>query len=381
MRALLRCLGLMLAILSAVVTSACVDSGADTAKTPQDLARVWAWLPDPPAAPIKPEDEVTLALRHLNGVGVPRDFARVHELLRRAANGGNGAAAYLLARLYEEGIGTPVDPAGAMDWIETAARLGQPEAQYRLGMAYYRGEGRSLNTVTGVRWLTKAAEAGNAEAQFHLGLAFQLGRGAARDEHRSVYWLERAAEQDLPMAQYLLGDAYSDGRGVAADDSWAARWYGRAAWLGLHLAQYKLALFYFGGNGVPQNRVQAYKWAQLAASDGQENAIGLKQLLQASLTRDQVRYAQALAAAWRPPLPAEVVDGESEPDRSAVEFAQLALSQLGYSAGPIDGHLGPQTLQALAAYRHDRGLAVGDGLSHALLRQLKDDRLARRSGS
>lgn len=381
MRAVLRCLGLMLAVLSAPVLSSCVDAGADPAKTPEDLAKVWAWLPDPPPAEVTPEDEVTLALRHLNGIGVARDFVRAQELLRRAAHDGNASAAYLLARLLEEGVGTPVDPVGAMNWIELAAKLGHPEAQYRLGMAYYRGEGRTLNTVSGVRWLTKAAEAGNAEAQLNLGLAYQLGRGAIRNEHRGAYWLEQAAERDLPMAQYLLGDAYSDGRGVAADDFWAARWYGRAAWLGLHQAQYKLALFYFGGTGVPQNRVQAYKWAELAASDGQANAVELMQLLQGSLSRDQVHYAQALAAAWRPPLPEDAVDGAHEPDRSAVEFAQLALAQLGYNAGPIDGHLGAQTLQALAAYRRDRGLAAEDGLSPALLRQLKDDRLARRSGS
>lgn len=379
MRAAIRCFGPLLPTLPALVLVACVTPGGG-APTPEDHARIAAWMPDPPAAVVAPEDELTLALRHLNGIGSPRDFARAHELLRRAANHDNGDAAYLLARLYEEGIGTPVDPDGAMNWIERAARLGQAEAQYRLGMALYRGEGLTLNTIAGVRWLTHAAEAGHAPAQFNLGLAYQLGRGAIRDERRGVYWLERAAEQDHPMAQYLLGDAYSVGRGVVEDDVWAARWYGRAAWLGLHRAQYKMALFYFGGTGVAPNRVQAYKWARLAASEGQESAAALMRMLQGTLSRNEVRYGQALAAAWRPPWPNGIAQGAGEPDRSAVEFVQLALTELGYEAGPVDGNLGPQTEQALAAYRRDRGLAADAELSHDLLRRLKDDRLAHRTG-
>jgi TPR repeat protein len=381
MRANSRLRRLLLTMLAAAALAGCeaTDSSPGGAGdlTAEGVARAWAWIPDPPSPEAKPEDLLSLAMHRLNGVGVERDLQKGIELLHRAANRGDPDAAYLIARLYEEGVGTPADPTGAVEWLERAAEFGHPEAQYRLGLAYYRGEGRGLNTVAGVRWLKAAAESGNANAQYALGIAYHLGRGTLRDEVRAVSWLEQAAAQDHVAAQYLVGDAYSDGWSAPADAAWAARWYGRAAWLGLRPAQYKMALFYLGGFGVPKNLVQAYKWARLATADGQQGASDLMHQLERQLPANEIRFGQALAAAWRPPLPAAV---EAGPDRSAVEFAQYVLAQLGYKAGTVDGNLGADTRRALIAYQTVKGLPPDGALTAAVLRHLKQDRLARSRG-
>jgi putative peptidoglycan binding protein len=57
------------------------------------------------------------------------------------------------------------------------------------------------------------------------------------------------------------------------------------------------------------------------------------------------------------------------PDRVVVEV-QTALRQDGYYAGSIDGHLGPQTRAALAAFQADHGLAVTSAIDRPTLQAL-----------
>ena len=54
------------------------------------------------------------------------------------------------------------------------------------------------------------------------------------------------------------------------------------------------------------------------------------------------------------------------PDRVVTEV-QLQLQRDGYYAGEVDGSLGPQTRQALAAYQADHGLAVTSAIDRPTL--------------
>jgi hypothetical protein len=57
------------------------------------------------------------------------------------------------------------------------------------------------------------------------------------------------------------------------------------------------------------------------------------------------------------------------PDRVVTEV-QLQLQRDGYYAGEVDGSLGPQTRQALAAYQADHGLAVTSAIDRPTLSTL-----------
>lgn len=361
----------------ALLAAGCVTDGEAEMVPAKDMAVAWSWLPDPAAILPEPGEDVELALRYLNGEGVIRNADIAHQLLRGAAERGDGEAAFLLGRLYEEGVGVDQDGEEAMRWIEKAAARRYDLAQFRLGTAYYRGEGRPLNPAKGVRWLLQAADAGHAEAQYHLAIAYHLGRGTARNEVEAVRWLEAAAAQNHLKAQYLAGDAHSDGWGARRDHSWAARWYGRAAARGLASAQYKLALFHFGGLGVPHNRIEAYKWASIAAEKGLADARRLLRRLEQEMKPADIERAGQRVLEQRTRRPVAGRDSVTVADQPSVAFAQFALRQLGYRPGDVDGDLGQQTRHALAAYQRANGMVVDGRLSPALLRRLKSDRLKR----
>jgi len=57
------------------------------------------------------------------------------------------------------------------------------------------------------------------------------------------------------------------------------------------------------------------------------------------------------------------------PDRVVVEV-QTSLRDWGYYAGSSDGHLGPQTRAALAAFQSDHGLAVTSAIDRPTLQTL-----------
>src|SRR3546814_3142151 len=85
--------------------------------------------------------EIDLAVRYMDGNGVPRDPVRAVALLRPHAEGGSPKAQLLLGLAYASGQGVDQDTGVAAGWYEKAAIQDQPEAQYLLGLALLRGRG------------------------------------------------------------------------------------------------------------------------------------------------------------------------------------------------------------------------------------------------
>jgi Putative peptidoglycan binding domain len=56
--------------------------------------------------------------------------------------------------------------------------------------------------------------------------------------------------------------------------------------------------------------------------------------------------------------------------REASAHIQQALAQMGYYSGPIDGQIGPSTLEAVRLFQHDRGLVVTGQLDGPTLQAL-----------
>lgn len=61
--------------------------------------------------------------------------------------------------------------------------------------------------------------------------------------------------------------------------------------------------------------------------------------------------------------------GNLTPDRIIVNV-QVALQRDGYYTGPIDGSIGPQTREALAAFQADNNLAVTSAVDGPTLQTL-----------
>ena len=76
------------------------------------------------------------------------------------------------------------------------------------------------------------------------------------------------------------------------------KWYRLAADQGLDLAQSNLGNMYDNGYGVPQDYIQAHMWFNLAAAQGNEDAIGNRDIIAGKMTPSQIEEAQRLAREW-----------------------------------------------------------------------------------
>jgi TPR repeat protein len=57
---------------------------------------------------------------------------------------------------------------------------------------------------------------------------------------------------------------------------------------------------YFDGAGVPKNDAEAYFWWNLAAAQGSEQAKNNRDIIEKTMTREQISEAQRRSAAWKP---------------------------------------------------------------------------------
>jgi TPR repeat protein len=254
------------------------------------------------------------------------------------------------------------------DHVATPA---DPERAYRLGLAYLKGDGVSRDEEKAAALFQEAAEKGSRDAAYQLGLMYQRGIGVAPQDHTALVWMERAATQGHAEAQLMTGQIYATGRGASRDFAWAARWYGKAADQGLVSAQHLLGMAYANGQGLPRDRVAAATWLGLAAAQNDENAARERKALTAQMSKSEVDQADRRVRGWkRAPRNASPIDPPS------VRFAQVALTDLGFSVGAVDGQLGPRTRQALSEYQGKIGLLPSDGrLNAVVLDRLKSDRI------
>ena len=86
---------------------------------------------------------------------------------------------------------------------------------------------------------------------------------------------------------------------MAQDYQEAVRWYRLAAEQGFASAQSNLGVMYDHGQGVPKDYVLAHMWMNLAAAKGVKEAVEGRDLLEKSMTLDELAEAQRLAREWQ----------------------------------------------------------------------------------
>ena len=133
---------------------------------------------------------------------------------------------------------------------------------YTKGIKHYKPD----DGASAVRELKPLAEQGNPEAQFNLGSLYYQGWGVPQDYREAAQWMRRAAEQGYLFAQTTLGSLYAAGlhRVIEKDDS------------------------------------QALMWFILAASQGDMEAMELRDAAAERMTPTQITEAQRLAQEFKP---------------------------------------------------------------------------------
>ena len=142
------------------------------------------------------------------------------------------------------------------------------------------------------------AEQGNAIAQNFLGTMYLKGEGVPQDYIGAVKWYTLSAEQGLAPAQNNLGWMYAKGEGVTQDYKEAVKWYKLSVEQGHALAQLNLGLMYATGWGVIQDYVQAHMWVNIAVANGNEYGRKARDVLEKSMSLDQINEAKKLSWAW-----------------------------------------------------------------------------------
>ena len=115
-----------------------------------------------------------------NGFARGVDVGEKLELARAA----DGSKDYRVALRHLEGDGVPQDAKEGVAWLERSAQQGYANAQYDLGVALRDGVGASADDQRALTWLRLAAEGGDPRAQFEVGLMYVAGKGGPADGGR-----------------------------------------------------------------------------------------------------------------------------------------------------------------------------------------------------
>jgi uncharacterized protein len=250
------------------------------------------------------------------------------------AEAGNRQAQFALGAMYETGRGVPRDDALCAKWWRASAEQGLADAQKNMGSLYFSGRGVPLDVEEAMRWFLLAAEQDHPHAQQYVALGYAEGMGLPKDPGRAAWWREQATRHDPanaavvflaayenqgegvttddeifalferqaqagnPRAQFYIGVAYSSGMGVRKDSQQAHYWIKKAAELGVKSAQGNLGIMYMLGDGIPRDPVAAQKWFVIAAGQGSDVGLYLRERNAEVLDAAELAWAEAAAREW-----------------------------------------------------------------------------------
>ena len=149
--------------------------------------------------------------------------------LQSAAKAGNAVAAYDIAVRLLDGKGVPRDPKAAAKWLEKAAAGGLAPAEYRLGSLYEKGTGVAVDLNKARALYLRAAEKGNAKAMHNLGVLVADSGSGKPDYVTAAAWFRRAADLGVRDSQYNLAILAARGLGMQQNLGESYVWFTIAA--------------------------------------------------------------------------------------------------------------------------------------------------------
>jgi TPR repeat protein len=165
-----------------------------------------------------PKAQFNVGLIYANGKGVNKDTYQAMEWYKKAAEQGNTAAQYNLAKLIAQRPDKE-DPHARKRvkyWYEKAAEGGQKEAINDLALLYLKGEGVEKNELKAFELFKKAAEMGDGAAQINVALIYAWGEGLPNDKIKAYKNLKKALSQGRTEASSYL-------ERLCKESSWACQ--------------------------------------------------------------------------------------------------------------------------------------------------------------
>ena len=153
------------------------------------------------------------------------------QLLEALAKKNVPLAQLLIGRLFANGLGGPKDCDRAVTWLTRAAQNGNGEAAFDLASFSEQGRCVPHSTSQALTWYGVAAANDNTEAPNAIGEIYLGGADIAPDLPRAFFWFKRGVKLYDPMAYYHLGEMYAAGKGAPRDLIEAYKWFDLAAGL------------------------------------------------------------------------------------------------------------------------------------------------------
>jgi localization factor PodJL len=182
-----------------------------------DVTGSVAHAPAKQAAPLQPPASDRLPAN----IGSPR--------LRNAALGGDAGAAYEVAMRFVEGRGVPANLEEGARWFERAASKGLTPAQFRYASMLEKGQGVKKDLTAAQKLYIAAASKGHAKAMHNLAVLYAEGAEGKPDYASAAQWFRKAAEHGVADSQYNFGVLAARGLGTDRNIAESYKWFALAA--------------------------------------------------------------------------------------------------------------------------------------------------------
>jgi hypothetical protein len=203
------------------------------------------------------------------------------EDIKKAAEGGDAEAQYLLGVAYLYGQGVAADPERGTAWMRRAATKGFSRAQFAYGNRLYWGWGNTTpNKKEGFEWWLVAAENGNATAMLEIGRTYLYGSEGVpgQDLIQAEKYFNQALAAGATEAETFFGllQAVKAEKARKAGDAKAVEqasqkqlaYFQSGAQKGASFAMYRLALMYHYGDYVKVDLQKAVEWYTKSTAAG-----------------------------------------------------------------------------------------------------------------
>lgn len=140
------------------------EKGGGLPENQAEAARWWSMA----AARGDEDAQIALAVKMINGQGVPRDVTRGRRLCNEAAKHRDHRAEYCTGYIYEQGLGTTRDTKKARNWYGLAAAKGQIQAMRALALMEIAGEGGQIDRVDAFLLYSRLLEMHDRDALSNL---------------------------------------------------------------------------------------------------------------------------------------------------------------------------------------------------------------------
>ena len=153
-----------------------------------------------------PKAQFNVGLIYANGKGVNKDSYQAMVWYKKAAEQGNTAAQYNLAKLISQrpDKDDPRAQEKVKYWYEKAVEGGQKEAVNDLALLYLKGEGVKKDERKAFELFKKAAKMGDSAAQVNLALMYAWSKGVPNNKIKAYRNLKAALSKGRTEASPYL---------------------------------------------------------------------------------------------------------------------------------------------------------------------------------